>query len=137
MCSIYFTLPAEDVGPELKEKFEQAQPFTTPTSSFAKQQRQAFKEYRPGSKDLLDDYIYKKRERRRRSSCKVLLVSQFTLFYQEVYIALNICFVQSLILDLSKVMHVKKIMTIKCELVKGPKKRYCQKCNLLDSRPLP
>ena len=78
MCSIYFTLPAEDVGPELKEKFEQAQPFTTPTSSFAKQQRQAFKEYRPGSKDLLDDYIYKKRERRRRSSCKVLLVSQFT-----------------------------------------------------------
>ncbi len=44
------------------------------TSPRGRQTRKAFAKCRPASKDLLDDYLYTKKEARRRSSCKEIIL---------------------------------------------------------------
>ncbi len=66
-------IPSFTVSPVANNLTDFGRPSST-TSPRGRQARQAFAKCRPASKDLLDDYLHTKREARRRSSCKEIIL---------------------------------------------------------------
>ncbi len=67
------SIPSFTVSPVANNLTDFGRPSST-TSPRGRQARQAFAKCRPASKDLLDDYLFTKREARRRSSCKEIIL---------------------------------------------------------------